>query len=264
MIVANMATYPARAAALREAVQRIAPQVDRLNVVLNEYDAVPEWLKEMPGVFALIPDEDLKDIGKFYPGVADSDVVILVDDDLLYPSDYVSHLVREATAAGLLSGRGGIGGLHGTIYTGFLDNLSIRVALRVLYHRAWRVGSFRRMLSYWDELAKPVQVEQIGTGTAILPGHLMPALPDMISGKRRADVQLAGWAHRNNVPIVALPRAQGWLKSNEQDDSIYAAYTRHMPAELSGEIKKFAGLIEGAGNQWEPEMPLVVGCGHAC
>jgi len=60
MITANLATYPPRREALEKVVAAISPQVDRLNVVLNEYDAVPAELQKYPNVVPLIPETDLK------------------------------------------------------------------------------------------------------------------------------------------------------------------------------------------------------------
>ena len=45
MIVANLATYPPRTSNLLQAITAIAPQVDRLNVVLTQYIPGPEGLR---------------------------------------------------------------------------------------------------------------------------------------------------------------------------------------------------------------------------
>ena len=71
MIIANLATYPPRRENLLPVVQAIAPQVDQLNVVLNQYDAELPELVDIPNVKQIIPHEDTKDVGKFYPDVSD-------------------------------------------------------------------------------------------------------------------------------------------------------------------------------------------------
>lgn len=250
MIVANLATYPAREVSLKLAVAQLSPQVDKLNIVLNEYSAIPEWLEEYTNVFPMIPDTDHKDIGKFLPKVEPDDIVILVDDDLCYPSDYLEGMVREATAAGILRKNGAIGGLHGTIYTSVFEDLSLKTLLRVAAFGSWRVGSFRKNHNYWDALSENVRVDQIGTGTAIMIGSMMPPMSFMKSGRRRADVRLAQWAFKNNTPIVALRRGRNWLQPTEQDQSIYAEYTRRMPRELSQEISCFAFKTSSCGEVW--------------
>ena len=251
MIVANLATYPAREASLKLAVAQLSPQVNKLNIVLNEYLAIPEWIKEYGNVYPVIPDIDYKDIGKFLPSVQPDDIVILADDDLGYPVDYINRLVHEAKEAGLLNNRGGIGGLHGTIYTSVFQDLSFKTLLRVAAFGSWRVGSFRKNFNYWESLSENTRVDQIGTGTAIMIGSMMPPMSFMETGRRRADVRLAQWAFEKKTPIVALRRGQNWLEPTEQDQSIYAAYTRRMPKELSMEISTFAFKNPLSGKKWD-------------
>jgi hypothetical protein len=253
MIIGNMATYPARSGELKRTVENLASQVEKLNVVLNEYDEVPEWFGEFANVVPVIPDEDLKDLGKFMPRVDDGDIVVLFDDDLNYPEDYVSQMIVKANAVGAFSGPGLIAGLHGTIYKNPLGERSLRAFARVLVRGAWRTGSFRKMFNYWSRLDRATVVEQIGTGTAVLPGRLLPGLDVMETSKRRTDVCLAAWSFENDIPMVALPREKNWLTCSERDDSIYASYTQRMPKELSEEISRFAGKNKSAGSAWKAE-----------
>jgi hypothetical protein len=253
LIVGNIATYPARSVGLEEVVNKLSPQVDRLNVILNEYGEIPVWFQMYSNVTPIIPEEDLKDVGKFMPRVGGDDIVVLFDDDLNYPDDYVSQMIVKANAVGAFSGPGLIAGLHGTIYKSPLGERSLRAFARVLVRGAWRTGSFRKMFNYWSRLDRATVVEQIGTGTAVLPGRLLPGLDVMETSKRRTDVCLAAWSFENDIPMVALPREKNWLTCSEQDDSIYASYTQRMPKELSEEISRFAGKNKSAGSAWKAE-----------
>jgi hypothetical protein len=113
MIVANLATYPPRRLHLIAVVGTIAPQVDRFNVVLNEYEELIPELNSFGNVRQVLPPEDLKDAGKFLPDTTGASHVFLVDDDLIYPSDFVAHTL--ASLAALPPGRF-MGGYHGSIY----------------------------------------------------------------------------------------------------------------------------------------------------
>lgn len=250
MIVANMATFPAREEILKGAIFKLSPQVDALNVVLNEFSLIPEWIKEYKNVNVRIPDQDHKDIGKFLPEVAGDDVVLLVDDDLHYPEDYVKNMIHAANESGVLEGCGGFGGLHGTVYTKISDGITPRLLARTVLNLHLRVGTLRQTYNYWDGLSVATRVDQIGTGTAIFPGRLMPPFEFMRSGQRRADVRLARWAFEKQIPVICLPRPDRWLLGAEHDLTIYESYTARMPKELSNEIKSFAFKTPGRGKEW--------------
>lgn len=91
MIRAHMATFPARAGILMQAVTAILPQVDQLFICLNQHDAVPPQLGDHDRITTLIPDRDLKDAGKFAFLPGDDDIVFTVDDDILYRHCCVSR-----------------------------------------------------------------------------------------------------------------------------------------------------------------------------
>lgn len=113
MKVANLATYPPRHASMLDVVRALAPQLDRLNVVLNEYEQVPQDLDAFSNVVGILPEHDTKDAGKFLPDVSDADYVFLVDDDLIYPDDYVARTIASFEALGP---SGFVGAYHGSLY----------------------------------------------------------------------------------------------------------------------------------------------------
>lgn len=96
-----------------EVIAMISPQVDRLNVVLNQYQTVPVELARYPNVVPVIPEDDLKDTGKFYPDVREAKYVMLIDDDIFYPPDYVSKTVSRFETLPLQKC---MGGYHGSLY----------------------------------------------------------------------------------------------------------------------------------------------------
>ncbi len=140
-----LASFPPRQAALRQVVASLLDQVDRIYIDLNQYEEVPAFLKH-PRITVKVGGEDLRDNGKFYfvPDVQEG-YVFTVDDDIVYPPDYVQALIRKIE----LYGRKAIVGLHGTI---FANPLVTYFADRTLLH-------------FKHPLERDRIVDQLGTGT---------------------------------------------------------------------------------------------------
>lgn len=95
MIVGNLATFPGRSGTIAAVVESLAGQLDRLNVILNEFESIPDVLADNETVHCIIPEQDTKDTGKFLPDCSGADFVFLADDDILYPPDYVEVTLKH-------------------------------------------------------------------------------------------------------------------------------------------------------------------------
>ena len=239
MVVANMATFPPRAEKLPQVVDRILPQVDRLNIVFNEYDAIPPQYRNRPGLTPILPSEDTKDVGKFYPDVSDADYVFLVDDDVKYPHDYISAMVCKFEA--LPTGRF-LAGLHTSIYRKPRVGLTVgkmrRYAAFFLVPR--RIAAFREVTSFNQDLGAPMLVDQVATNAAILRGRDMPSYAYMRDSHKFVDVRLARWCFEQGIKSVALPRKSGWLETEADEHSIFWNFTQKHPAHVADEIRTYA------------------------
>lgn len=244
MIIANLATYPPRSENLEKVVAVISPQVDRLNIVLNQYDALPDELKKYPNVFLFIPDEDLKDVGKFYPDVSDAKYVFLIDDDIIYPPDYVSATIARFEALAL---QNCMGGYHGSLYMRpRLGQLIRSPGLLFTYNK--RVADFRSgKFCLFDELETATVVDQIGSGTAILRGKDMPPFEYMRTSVKYVDVRLARWCFERGIIPVCLPRAAGWIGGVGFDETIYGGFTATNPSYVNTEILTYAFKVRYRG-----------------
>ena len=244
MIIANLATYPPRRENLEQVVAVISPQVDRLNIVLNQYDAVPDELKKYPNVVPIIPADDLKDVGKFYPDVSDAQYVFLIDDDIIYPSDYVSATINRFETLALPNC---MGGYHGSLYL----RPRLRQLLRspgLLFTYSRRVSDFRSgEFFFCDELRVATVVDQMGTGTTILRGKDMPPFEYMRTSAKYVDVRLARWCFERGIIPVCLPRAANWLEVLGVDDSIYSSFTIKNPPYVNTEILTYAFKVRFRG-----------------
>ncbi len=246
MIVGNLATYPPRRETLLSAVTAVSSQVDVLHVILNEYeDTLPE-LDEIDSVIQILPQEDTKDVGKFLPEVFEAKYVLLFDDDLIYPGDYVSHTVALFESLGPTSCAAGY---HGVIYEkparSWFEFLSWRSNERK--DLTWR----RKVLHYKSALDKALIVDQIGTGTAIVRGSDFPAYDFMVGSQKFVDVRFALWCYMKEIRQVALPKPEGWLCSRTFEDTIYHNFTKTNPHHVNLEISKFALRRDAIGEEIE-------------
>lgn len=146
-VVCGMASIPSRVDVLRITVDSILPQVDHLFVYLNGFDWVPEFLaSEKITVFRSSEYGDYRDNSKYFGlrCLEEEGYFFSIDDDIEYPSDYVSEMV----AAIERYDRSAIVGVHGVIYGAgsrlFLD---------------------RAVLHFRNPLEADVPVSALGTGT---------------------------------------------------------------------------------------------------
>ncbi|MEO7617424.1 MAG: hypothetical protein ABIS59_01130 [Candidatus Saccharibacteria bacterium] len=196
MIVAAMATMPSRIEFLEQVVGRIRPQVDVLRIYLNNFDAIPAFLQPGEGILSEDAVGDLGDAGKFYwiagSKNLDWDHYLTIDDDIGYPEDYVSTLVRECE---LRDGKA-ILGVHGSRFSPVIHDFVTSRSIRFRFH---------------EELLTAQSVHILGTGTTFFHrGTLNLSLFDFRL-RNAGDVQLAIIAQNMNVPLVAIPRPENWL-----------------------------------------------------
>ncbi len=256
MIVANLATYPPRSHHLPGVIDSIAPQVDRLNIVLNEYESVPSYLSEYDNVHVILPDHDTKDTGKFYPDVSDAEYVFLIDDDIAYPADYVSRTLARVRTLGHDSI---LGGYHCSIYERpplRLNKRDIKSVIRFHVSPA-HIARFRRFLHFGLDIHEAVFVDQIGTGAAVMRGADMPSYEYMRSSQKFVDVRLARWCFERGIKRICLPQETKWLQFEEVDDSIYHSFTRKHHRHVADEIHTFAFKDPEVGKVASGSQPVL-------
>lgn len=192
-ITACLASYPPRREKLERVIHALLPQVDEIHVFLNEYEEVPDFLNHSRITVELGgPGRNLRDNGKFFfAGQVRDGYCFTVDDDIVYPPDYVQHLIRKIE----FYDRGVIVGLHGTIY-----GKPVRSFFkgRTLYH-------------FEEALEQDVVVNQLGTGTVAFHTSLVRPPLEWFETTGMADVWLAAQARRHGIPLVAIERAASWL-----------------------------------------------------
>lgn len=200
MITASMSTIAWREPGLARAVASILPQVDRLNVFLQGYDATPTCLYNRKVV--VLRDTDAPESAalgasaKFHwhwHGLLDEGHHIVVDDDIEYPPDYVARCVAKIDE----HGRRPIVGFHGMIYRRRLSS----------YFRDRRVWPFDKRCQS-DRF-----VHALGTGTTAYHTSAIRLTPYDFAEPNSCDLFLGLAAQRQRVPMVCLARPHGYLKA---------------------------------------------------
>lgn len=211
--VAHIATYPPRLPSLMRTLECVYPQVDGISLILNEYDAIPAGLSRFDRIDCVIPALDLKDTGKFYPSAAWDDDILLCDDDLLYPPDYVIRLKEAYARYAHLTP---VVGVHGVIYPATYDG-TIPTRHTVPLGGSWNSNT---------------AVHLLGTGTMLLKGSQMPPFELMRSAQLHVDLAFAHYAHQARYPLVCIARQAGWLKETPHDSTIFHDFTMRWPEPL--------------------------------
>jgi hypothetical protein len=119
MTTAQLATVPERMEALIQVIDSLAPQVDRLNVMLNGHTG--EQAVKLYNRYANSKhinfhrrDNSMTDAEKYYRVEELQGYILTCDDDILYPPDYVKYMISKVEQYD----RKFVVTLHGRVYSG--------------------------------------------------------------------------------------------------------------------------------------------------
>jgi len=207
-ITVNMATMQSRRAGLQKRIEELAWQCDILRVYLNGFDDWPDDVVFPSNVEYVCGDgiqaPDMGVQGKLHWLNAQRDEYYLtVDDDIYYPEDYVAKI----TGACADYGNRAIVGYHATRFR-------IEDGQLPTYPRS---HGAMRMLFYADALHRDTGAHMLGNATMCCVSSVLGLnaaeviQPPVHSGD---DGDMAVWAQRHAVPMVALKRRKSWLKAD--------------------------------------------------
>ena len=194
--IAGMATIYSRKETLPMVVANILPQVDELHIYLNDYGVVPQYMKQLQNIVPhLHPAGDLGDAGKFYTVHQHQGYYLSLDDDLIYPKDYVERLIAKIEQYK----RQAVISYHGR---------NLKAGPISSYYRR----SARNLYRCLSTIKEDQRVQIGGTGvmgfhTSLLQLHIkdfpVPNMADVWMGKKCQD---------NNYPIYVAAHRKGWLQ----------------------------------------------------
>jgi hypothetical protein len=205
--VAAMATMASRLETFRKVLPVIHAQVDHVFIYLDGYTAFPKFLEN----FDRVTVYKAEDVGNLHCSsrflclqeLNAPAVVAMVDDDIIYPPNYIDRLVGELKECD----GNAIVGVHGRI---FVPPHKSYVRDAVVYHFA-------------KELPRSRHVHAVGVGTCAFVASNFPVNPREWGRTDMDDINVAIEAQRRGLPRTAIARADGWMKPHPepQADSIW-------------------------------------------
>ena len=192
MIMAGMATIPGRQEMVPRAIASLLPQIDSLHLVLNGYTQIPDFVKDDKIGVVMDPLNTMADNAKMLGLKGQSCYYFTVDDDIIYPPDYVSKMIKHIDKYD----RRAVVGIHGIIYSNpvrqyFKD--------RIVFTNA-------------RPLDRDKRVHALGTGTVGFHTFEVACMVDDLPRQTRMlDIHFAGWCKEHNIPMMAISRTADWL-----------------------------------------------------
>ncbi len=217
--IAYIASVKEREQQLKIVIEKIITQVDLIHLVLNYYKEIPNWLKDDPKIFCHVNSENKHAHDSVWQYVDAEGVVeqmcgvssynLIMDDDLDYPKDYVSKMIRA------------------------IENSQNRRSMVVTVHGAKFSQPIRDYFKdkitygFCDMLLDNVNVDLAGVGTvAFHSSTIRPTLQDFPIPFCR-DLLFSILCKKNNVSIMAVKRSVNWITPLEiLGDTVYEATKR--------------------------------------
>jgi hypothetical protein len=191
-----------------------------MNIYLNNYKHIPDFL--INEKIKCFHGEDLGDIGKFYNIEKENGYYFTVDDDIVYPQDYIRKMIEAIEKFK----RKSIIAVHGSV---------------VNFQRLNNYYKDRSLTHFKNELRQFRTVHVSGTGTTAFHTDTIKIKLKDFEKSNMADIWFALEAQKQNIPINLIPRNAGWLRDIPealQMPSIYSTSKNKAHGEYQTKILK--------------------------
>lgn len=197
--IGGISTIPSRENTLELVINSILPQVDLLYVALSGYKHIPEFLEKNRKIVAVVNDNERGDAAKFTLAYVSGVNYFTFDDDLIYPPEYVTYMLKG------IKQFGGVVCLHGRIYP-----------RPVVSFKKWIVN-YRCL----GDVIQDVNVDIGGTGVMAFNTDDLNVSLDDFKHANMADVYFSKLAHEQKVSITVLKHKKDFLKYIPQKKTIW-------------------------------------------
>ena len=207
-VTAYMATFPTRELIIAEAVESLLPQVDKLVIWVNGEMELPQacyhekvelyWGKDVLGF-------DIGCAGKFAFAFEWEGYIFTVDDDIVYPADYVEKSIakiEEYNRECIFSYHGRITKLPITTYRSLKDMV--------------------KNCSFQQDVGKDTECHVIGTGVMFFHANTIFPKYDIMEMKHTnvSDIHFAQSMDMRGIRTIVAEHQRGWLKALNPVDGI--------------------------------------------
>jgi hypothetical protein len=212
LIICGVATIKGRENSLKETVTSIINQVDKLIVYQNGYKEIFDFLNndKIEVYSSLETGIDMGDAGKFYTlSKCENSYYLSIDDDLIYPEDYVKNLITNLKK---------------------YDN-------KVIVSHHGRILTSDAKSYYKDAVVKYKCLDDViaydfvhfgGTGVMAFHTNLVKLKFEHFKTPNTADIWVGLFAQENNIPILVLPHNSGWIKYSDKFNTNNTIYNTYM------------------------------------
>lgn len=208
-ITASMATFQGREMCLEESVRSIIDQVDELRIYANNLHKKQIYLhhKKIKWYFSDDHLGDLGDAGKFYQVENIRGYHFTIDDDIIYPTDYVAEMINAIEKYQ----RRAVISLHGRI----LPNCKINS-----YYK-----NHVQQFSCLRSVAEDRQAHIIGTGVLAYHTDTIRVPFETFKAANMADIWFSKYCQEHKVPRIIVKHQGGWIRESvylDQTGTIYS------------------------------------------
>jgi hypothetical protein len=197
-VIATMSTFKQRSTVVADSVESILPQVDELWIYVNDYNNIQAYVKKHDKIKIFLGSQcegDIKAKGKFYNSHLIDGYHFTVDDDIIYPKDYVSrylHKLQEYNNNIIVTSLGKI----------------VKPNSRNYYKDYLYSNHFQRIVDC-DQL-----VHLGGTGVMAYHTDYFKVDYNAIKTGTYVDLFIGIQANLEGRPILCLKHEENWLKHN--------------------------------------------------
>jgi len=200
--IVNIASYK-RTDSLVKTLESLMDQCDEINLVLNDFeDEIPSILYHNK-INLYFSDNSKGDAFKFYRLMESDGYFLTVDDDLIYPPNYVEYMIAKCKEYGNTR----VITLHGRNFSSFPI---------ASYYR-----SATERYACLNAVNKNVIVQFGGTGVMCFHTDLFKLPIEYFIYPNMADVWIGKYCMENKIEILCVRHDSGYIKYINQNNTIF-------------------------------------------